>query len=77
MIAFPRIGAIPAPFQTHPSNVSVATARRALFTEVRNLGLGTLVMTTKITGIATVVALSMMVTLPGRAQPGRRGRDGR
>jgi hypothetical protein len=30
-------------------------------------------MTTKITGIATVVALSMMVTLPGRAQPNRPG----
>ena len=73
MIAFPRIGAIGAPFQTHPSNAPVATARPTLFTEVRNLGLGTLVMTTKITGIATVVALSMMVTLPGRTQPNRSG----
>ena len=73
MIAFRRIGAIRAPFQTHPSNAPVATARPALFTEVCNLGLGTLVMTTKITGIATVVALSMMVTLPGRAQPNRPG----
>ena len=42
MIAFPPIAATCAPFQTHPSNAPVATARPALFTEVRNLELGTL-----------------------------------
>ena len=42
MVAFPPIAAIRAPFQTHPSNAPVAPARPALFTEVRNLGLGTL-----------------------------------
>ena len=69
MIAFPRIGAIRAPFQTHPNNANSETG--ALHRNAWELG--TLVMTTEITGIATVVALSMMVTLPTRAQPNRPG----